>query len=376
MKISMKAVSFIVLAHLLPASFACGDSRHEINFPDILDYKTLKCDFHMHTVFSDGQVWPTVRVDEAWRGGLDVIAITDHIEYSPRKQDITINHNRPYEIALPRAKEKNILLIKGAEITRAIPPGHFNAIFLKDIAPLDTNDFTDNNLKDTAKLTNAVAIANEQGGFVFWNHPGGFADWNPVTNPWIDVHTKLCENKLLHGIEVANGDTYYPDAHRWCLEKNLTMIGGSDMHDPFGNSENLNENHRTITLVFAKEKSVEAVKEAMREGRTAVWCGTRLIGKEKYLDAIFKASIKVAKPHYRQNDQLWCEIRNSSCMDIQMEKTGTEKAEKLILPANSVTLLKTTAKDDAGQIKLSYVVKNFLIAPDKGLPVKLSIHLQ
>ena len=25
----------------------------------------------MHTVFSDGVVWPSVRVEEAWREGLD-----------------------------------------------------------------------------------------------------------------------------------------------------------------------------------------------------------------------------------------------------------------------------------------------------------------
>ena len=58
----------IVLLNVLPVVGA--DVRGEIRFPDILGYKTLNCDFHMHTVFSDGSVWPTVRVDEAWREGL------------------------------------------------------------------------------------------------------------------------------------------------------------------------------------------------------------------------------------------------------------------------------------------------------------------
>jgi len=65
--------------------------RKEIRIPDIAGYRTLKCDFHMHTVFSDGNVWPTVRVDEAWREGLDAIAITDHVEYHPHKEDIPPN---------------------------------------------------------------------------------------------------------------------------------------------------------------------------------------------------------------------------------------------------------------------------------------------
>ena len=101
-----------VLVLLLPASAVLAQVRRELRIPDIMGYKTLKCDFHMHTVFSDGLVWPTVRVDEAWQEGLDAIAITDHIEYQPHQKDIPTNHNRSYEIALPRAKEKGILLIE------------------------------------------------------------------------------------------------------------------------------------------------------------------------------------------------------------------------------------------------------------------------
>lgn len=49
--------------------------RKDMMVPDILDFKTLKCDFHIHTVFSDGNVWPTIRVDEAWSMGYDAISI-------------------------------------------------------------------------------------------------------------------------------------------------------------------------------------------------------------------------------------------------------------------------------------------------------------
>ena len=57
--------------------------RNEIQVPDLDGYTTLKCDFHMHSVFSDGLVWPTVRVDEAYRDGLDAISLTEHIEVPP-----------------------------------------------------------------------------------------------------------------------------------------------------------------------------------------------------------------------------------------------------------------------------------------------------
>ncbi len=101
----------IVALVLLPCVGASAQEiRHEIHFPDLPGLQTLKCDLHMHTVFSDGNVWPTVRVNEAWRQGLDVISITDHIEYQPHKDDVPTKHGRSYELALDNAKVHNLLL--------------------------------------------------------------------------------------------------------------------------------------------------------------------------------------------------------------------------------------------------------------------------
>lgn len=361
MRITRKAVLFVVLVQLLLSTFVAGQVRREIQFPHILGYETLKCDFHIHTVFSDGAVWPTVRVEEAWREGLDAIAITDHIEYQPHKQDIPTNFNRSYEIALAGAREKNILLIRGAEITRDTPPGHFNGIFLQDVDPLNTGD-----LIDAAK---AVAA---QKGFLFWNHPG----WKPEHKGWFDIHTQLYENKLMQGIEVTNGDSYYPEAHQWALEKNLTMFGNSDIHQPALERETTAENHRTMTLVFARQRTAEAVKEALKEGRTAIWFESQLIGKSEYLQAIFKESVEIGKPHHRTKNTIWVTIRNDSAVDIDMDRAGTQGPEKLTLPANATTLLRTNVAEDADRLKLPYVVRNFLIAPEKGLPVDLTIDLR
>jgi hypothetical protein len=365
MKTRQRIILSILLVNLLLAAFTFGQSRREINFPDILSYKTLKCDFHMHTVFSDGLVWPTVRVDEAWREGLDAISITDHIEYQPHKKDIPTNHNRPYEIALSQAREKNILLIKAAEITRDTPPGHFNVLFLEDVNPLDTNDLLD-----------VMKAAAKQNAFVFWNHPG----WKPEHKGWFDIHTTLYENKWLQGIEVVNGDSYYPEAHQWCLDKNLTMMSDSDIHQPSTLLETSPENHRSMTLVFARQKSIDAVKEALIEGRTTAWFKNQLIGRKKYLDAIFKEAVEIGKPYNKYKDTIWVEIKNSSDIDIDLERAGTLGPDKVTLQANTTTILKTatgaTAEDAPEQIELSYVADNFLIAPDKGLPVTLTIHLE
>ena len=77
MNISFKIRCFIVtcmlVVFLLGALSIDGlcqtRAKTHIDIPDIPGYITMKCDFHMHTVFSDGSVWPQIRAEEAWREG-------------------------------------------------------------------------------------------------------------------------------------------------------------------------------------------------------------------------------------------------------------------------------------------------------------------
>ena len=133
----MKKSSIIGVLILCFTFWGKAQVRNEIRVPDPEGYRTLKCDFHIHTVFSDGLVWPTVRVDEAYREGLDAIALTEHLEYRPHRQDIIASHNRSYEIAEKTARNNQVILIRGSEITRPMAPGHFNAIFLNDCDALE-----------------------------------------------------------------------------------------------------------------------------------------------------------------------------------------------------------------------------------------------
>ena len=57
--------------------------RTEILIPQVCGYNVYKSDLHTHSVYSDGTVTPQFRVKEAWLDGLDVIAVTEHIEYRP-----------------------------------------------------------------------------------------------------------------------------------------------------------------------------------------------------------------------------------------------------------------------------------------------------
>lgn len=349
----------LVLAGLLSTAVATAQVRHEIQFPDLPGYQTLKCDFHMHSIFSDGLVWPTVRPDEGWRLGLDAIALSDHLEYQPHKDDLATGYDRWYDVAAGRAAERNLLFPKAAEITRDTPPGHFNAIFLKDIKAVHVPDFVD-----------SVKQANAQGGFVFWNHQ----EWKgPEAGRWMDVHTQLYDNKWLHGMEVCNGKTYYPQAHHWCLEKGLTILGNSDIHEPDLNDGDQPSVRRTMTLVFVKERTLDSLKEALFAGRTTVWSEGKLIGRPEYLEPLFAACVHVEPPHLRTANAVFAAVKNHSDIEIRLTRTGEVGPAELTLPPRTTTLLRIPTKTPGQPLELAYTAANFWIAPEQGLPVKLGI---
>lgn len=349
------AALVVSLCLVLVPSAPAAEVRHEIHFPNVPGHQTIACDLHVHTVFSDGAVWPTVRVAEAWRQGLHAIAMTDHVEYQPHKNDVPTQHNRSHELAEGAAKAHGLMLVKGAEITRDTPPGHFNALFLTDVKPLDTED-----------LLEAVKRANQQGAFVFWNHHA----WQGAEKGrWLDVHTTMVDNKWLHGLEVCNGDDYYPEAHKWCLQKNLTMVGGSDVHDPDLRLKNEPGDHRTMTLVFAKERTLPALKEALQQGRTAVWCKDRLIGKEEFLRPLFDASVELARPHLRTKDGISLEVRNLGDADVRLRRAGRVGPAEITLPARTTILLKIAVSDSSKPLDLTYTATNFLTGPNAGMSV-------
>ena len=76
-------LTLVAVAAVLSASAQLTPNK--IVVPDIKGYQTLTGDFHIHTVFSDATVWPTTRVQEAIWEGLDVIAISEHIDTRHQK---------------------------------------------------------------------------------------------------------------------------------------------------------------------------------------------------------------------------------------------------------------------------------------------------
>jgi len=327
-----------------------------INLPDLQGYVTMKCDFHMHTVFSDGQVWPLNRVDEAIRDGLDAIAITDHLEYNPKKDYIPIDHNAAWKICEPYARERNFILVHATEITRKMPPGHFNALFIKD-ANLMTKDSVWDNFEEAIR----------QGAFLQWNHPGWKSQEPDGIPKLYDIHRRLIKNKWLHGIEIYNDADLYPLALTFCEEYNITMLGNSDVHAIISERYPFPE-HRPMTLVFAKERSLDALKEAMFAGRTMVYFGNKLAGREQYAKPFFYQCISVSKPYYENDKTIFFEITNKSDVPFYLENGPRDAPSSMTLAANSVTRVALSKKVSS---PLIYDVNNVITGEKKVLQVEL-----
>jgi hypothetical protein len=334
---------------------------------------TLKCDFHIHTVFSDGLVWPTVRVEEAWREGLDAIAITDHVEYHPHKTDVSTNLHRSYELALPAARPLGLILIKGAEITRGEPPGHLNALFVDQPELLNV---TNNSA--------AVQAAAQQGAFIFWNHPG----WKqPFEKPvWYAEQGEFYDRGWLKGLEVVNGDEYYPLVHKWALERNLALLGNTDIHNPIGLEQGPGgPTHRPMTLVFAAERSAAAIKDALLARRTAVYWQNTLIGSEEFLAPIFYQSLELKSPEVaiKGSGSALLQFYNRSPVSFELERDGAlaEVAfpRTVTLWAGRTSLLQLTGKSsplsETRSLALPYRVTNLRIGPTRALAVELKVQV-
>lgn len=308
-------------------------NRTEIVTPQVNGYNVYKADLHIHTLFSDGEVTPSLRIAEAWTDGLDIIAITDHLEartyerkmlkalagynadgkphrYShagavkkkPDNTGIKSNLNIAFKHADHQAKREypHLLVIKGTEIGREpTQMGHFNALFIKDIQGVYDRDIKESFRK-----------VKEQGGLLVHNHPA----YRRKTTDKSEWQEGIYAEKWFDGVEIVNGSTFYPKMVRRCIEENLFMVAATDAHRPTIAKYRRLGIFRTHTLIFAKENTQEAIKEALLERRTLGYCGDNLMGKEELLKDLFNASVEcklVSNPN-KGKERIFIVTNNSS----------------------------------------------------------------
>lgn len=301
--------------------------RNEICIPNIDGYLTLKGDFHIHTIFSDGEVTPSYRVSEARNNGLDIIAITDHIEYRPKEyisKKVTLN--TPYELALEATDgDDDIIVIHGIEISRSKPFGHMNALFIDDAEKAD--------LKDDLEALNAMV---EQGAYIIWNHPG----WPDDKCTMYPLHEKLIAEGKIHGFEVWNDIESYPLSYDWVSEYGLHPFANSDIH---GTISDRYAGTRPLTLVFAKERTHDSVKEAMFAGRVLALFNNFLMGKEEFIAPLVKECLSFQLREDKGDYCIYNVVNNS---DIRFQLQIGNTLHQVTLNPHSQTYVEVAKNHD------------------------------
>ena len=272
--------------------------RKVFTLPVVNGYNIYLADLHTHSVYSDGSVLPKFRIAEAWQDGLDIIAITEHIEYRPAekafyeylKKYTAVEYNKEKGINIPmvdlntavnvaatEGKNYDILVIPGSEITRnGTTVGHFNALFT-----------TDNNLIYDEDPVQAIRNAKAQGALVMHNHPG----WRKTSLDFTDTEKIAYEEGLIDGVEVMNGSEFYPGIIDRVQERGLFIAANSDIHGATAVDYRLTGSDRPMTLILARDKSMESIREALESNRTIALGYGELCGEEGLLAELFKASI-------------------------------------------------------------------------------------
>lgn len=339
--------------------------RNEFVLPQVNGYKVLKSDLHSHTIYSDGNVTPEYRVREAWVDGLDVLAITEHIEYRPWEgkmisylkgyfpgepnkaaantilADLNVSNNA----AIAAASGYGITIIPGAEITRDQHKiGHYNALFVKDV----------NTIYDPDPAV-SMKKAREQGALIMHNHPG----WIRKNVDIIEFEKKVYDEGLIDGIEIMNGSEFYPPIVTRAQEKKFFMAANTDIHGTTTMDYVAQGHHRNMTFILAKDNTLPAIKEALKARRTLAYSFGSLAGEEQLIKDFFMACVKFETFKVDKNGKRTMRMINNTSMNFIL-RFGGNPVELRPFTSRNVSV----AKD----AELVFTVENMWIPGDKKHP--------
>ncbi|MBM3736373.1 MAG: hypothetical protein FJW39_11360 [Acidobacteria bacterium] len=312
-------------------------SRRELQFPPLGEYRVVTGDFHIHTLYSEGTVMPSVRLYEAWTEGVDVVAITDHAEFL--RTSLPEKRGRAFEEVRELAAAMGLLLIRGAEVSTVYSA---DGELMSQVTARKNTDFIVLFVEDEnalfAPFDVAMERARSQGCINIWAHPG--PEWGPIPQ-------KFLEMGWLHGVEMRNtvtsagttveqfaGSHFYPQAAVWAREKGLSLIASSDVHSP-AQFERPTGALRDFTLLLVKEPTQAGVREALLARRTMAWFDGMVWGRGEDLALLARHSLRIAP--MRVDGKLQGLLLRNAC-SIPLEVEVDPAARLLRLPPRAHTV--------------------------------------
>ena len=357
-----------------------NEQRTEITIPSIDGYTAYKADLHTHTIFSDGHLSMEARVREAWLNGLDVMAVTEHLEYRPHEKNlvkylngymaegtkaqaydfvtknrpadksaIKVDFNTPVEVARKEAEKYRLTIIPGIEITRREGEySHFNALFTSD-----------NNTIFAPETMQSLRNAKAQNALVMHNHPG----WTHKDMKLTPFEKEVYKEGLIDGIEVMNGPEFYPQSITRAEKYNLFLTSNTDIHYPSNEQYGDMGALRNMTIIFAKDKSLASLREAIEAHRTISYSYGTLVGSEEMLRKLFLAAVTAEKTMVDYKGRATYIITNNSSIDWLLRREGQRMIE--VKAHSSVMVRMSSSKSN------TFTIANTWYGEDKHLTIDL-----
>jgi hypothetical protein len=138
----------------------------------------------------------------------------------------------------------------------------------------------------------------------------------------IDFEKIIYPSGILDGIEVMNHLDFYPRALDRAKDYNLFLASNTDMHDTTYEFYRLNGALRNMTIIFAKDKSLESLKEAIKAHRTLAYSFGTIAGEKQLLEDFFRASVECEVIAVDANGARTYELRNNTSLPYYLNYSG------------------------------------------------------
>lgn len=256
---------------------------------DLFASTPYKGDNHIHTRSSDGTESPAYMAAMGRRMGYDYILITDHYAYEPSLEAARELAPLGLEYLVVPGEEvhapgavTHIINWGGSEgITQWFKgdPAEYEARVAANLEKVTVPMLPENRTACAATQTVFDRI-HEVGGLAVFCHPG----WIIGTGLQLpeDCSNWICQNGHFDALELVAGGAYELGNQlqaAWYKDKPaMPILGSADAHRAFTVSDKERLGMGKHTIVFARELTVESLKEAILAGLTVACDGVKCTG--------------------------------------------------------------------------------------------------
>ena len=149
------------------------------------------------------------------------------------------------------------------------------------------------------------------------------------------------------------------------------MFGDTDEHGITAHRFNSMGIYRTMTLIFAKDLTEKAIKDAILARRTVAYSGGYLIGEESWLVELLNAAVdcRLMRVDEKTNEHFYM-LTNTCSIPMHLRRGGTNY---LLQPFKSVMIGFGKNKTEVKASKPVFTVENMWVADYKHPKVEIKV---